>query len=62
MANNQDPDPVSGLNILDHISESLQTIFCVKNPDPGYGIRIFFDPGSGIRQPGWKKIRIWDLG
>jgi hypothetical protein len=33
---NQDPDPGSGMNISDHISESLDTIFWFK-------ILIFFD-------------------
>ncbi len=44
------------IRIPDHISESLETIFCVK-------ILKFFDadPGSGtekirIRYPGWKKF------
>jgi hypothetical protein len=32
------------MNILDHISESLETIFCVK-------ILKFFDA-----DPGWKKL------
>jgi hypothetical protein len=27
---NQDPDPGFGMNILDHISKSLETIFWVK--------------------------------
>ncbi len=49
---NQDPDTGSGsgMNIPDHISESLEAIFWVKihkffdaDPDPE-----FFDPGSGI--------------
>jgi hypothetical protein len=42
------------MNILDHISETLQTLFWVKilefcgaDPDPGSG--NIFDPGSGIR-------------
>jgi hypothetical protein len=52
----------SVMNILDHFSESLETIFGVKilifdaDPDPGSG--NLFDPGSGIRM---KKIRIRDL-
>ncbi len=42
----------SGMNILDHTSESLETIFWVKilkffNADPGSGNLL--DPGSGIR-------------
>jgi hypothetical protein len=44
----------SGMNIPDHISESLETIFCVKilkffdaDADPGSG--NLFDPGSRIR-------------
>jgi hypothetical protein len=56
------------MNILDYISESLETNFWVKilkffdaDPeifltlDPGSG--NLFDPGSGIG-----KIRIWDPG
>ncbi len=53
-AQNQYPDPGSraGMNNLDHISESLETIFWVK-------ILKFFgaDPGSGM-----EKIRNRDLG
>ncbi len=43
MGKNQDPDPGSGMNNPDHISESLETIFWVK-------ILKFFDgdPGSGM--------------
>jgi hypothetical protein len=44
----------SGMNILDHISESLETIFWVKprkffdaEADPGSG--SLFDPGFGVR-------------
>jgi hypothetical protein len=46
----------SGMNILDHISESLETIILAKilqffdpdaDPNPGYGNLL--DPGSGIR-------------
>jgi hypothetical protein len=48
----------SGMNIPDHISESLETIFWFK-------ILKFFDadPESGIfltLDPGWKKILIRD--
>jgi hypothetical protein len=47
----------SGMFIPDHISESLETIFWVKNtpipidadPDPGSGIFLTLDPG-------WKKF------
>jgi hypothetical protein len=54
----------SGMNNPDHISGSLETIFCVK-------ILKFFDadPGSGNRggknsDTGWKKFgsRVWDPG
>jgi hypothetical protein len=60
----KDLDPGSGMNIPDHISESLETIFRIKilkffdadvDPEPGSGYLfdpgsgIFFDPGSGIR-------------
>jgi hypothetical protein len=46
------PDPGSGMNNPDHMSESLETIFWVK-------ILKFFDadPGSGM-----EKIQIRDLG
>jgi hypothetical protein len=44
---NQDPGFGSGINIPDHISESLETIFGLKivkffdvDPDPGSGINI----------------------
>jgi hypothetical protein len=57
---NPDPDPESGINIPDHISESLATIFLVKileffdaDPDPRSGNLL--DLGSGI-----EKIRIRD--
>ncbi len=57
---NQDPDPgsVSGMNIPDHISESLETIFGLRI------LKFFADPGSGIfltLDPEWK-IRIRDPG
>jgi hypothetical protein len=54
----------SGINILEHISDSLKTIFRVKilefldadaDPDPGFG--NLFEPGSGM-----EKIRIRDTG
>ncbi len=51
-----------GMNNPDHISESLETIFCVKileflDVDPGSGIGKHSDLGSGmeklwIRDPG----------
>jgi hypothetical protein len=45
----------SGMNNLDHISESLKTIFWVKklkffDVDPGWKSRIH-DPGSGRNIP-----------
>jgi hypothetical protein len=47
----------SGMNILDHISESFETIIWVKilkffdaDPDPGY--RNLFDSGSGMEKFG----------
>ncbi len=49
MGKNRDPDP--GRTTLDHISESLETIFLVKFCDA--------DLGSEIRDA---KIRIPDLG
>ncbi len=48
----------SGVNNPDHISESLETIFLVKNTQTlwcGSGIWNIFDPGSGM-----EKIRIRD--
>jgi hypothetical protein len=55
---NQDPDPESGMNIPDHISESFETIFWVKvlkffdaDADPG----IFLTLNS---ESGPEKIRI----
>jgi hypothetical protein len=42
----------SRMNIPDHIFDSLETIVWVKNLDPEY-----FDPGSRIWDPGWKKLR-----
>jgi hypothetical protein len=46
------------MNIPDHISESLETIFGLKilkffDADPGFGIFLTLDPGSGM-----VKIRI----
>ncbi len=50
---NHDPDLGSGMNIPDHISESLETIFGLKilkffdvDPDPGSG--VFLTPASGM--------------
>jgi hypothetical protein len=60
MGKKQDPDPESGMNIPDHISESLETIFWFKvlqffdaDPDLGSGIFLTLDTrwekfGSGI--------------
>ncbi len=60
MGKNEDPQPGSGsgMNIPDHISESLETIFGVKilkffDADPDLGSGNLFDPewkklGSGI--------------
>jgi hypothetical protein len=50
--------PGSGMNILDHISESLETIFWFKiiklfDADPDPGSENLVDPGSGM-----EKIRI----
>ncbi len=42
------------MNNPDDISESLETIFCVKIK--------FFNPSMRIRDPGWEKILIWDPG
>jgi hypothetical protein len=43
------------MNIPDHISKSLETIFCVKilkffDADPGFGIFLTLDPGSGMEK------------
>jgi hypothetical protein len=47
---NQDLDLGSGMNIPDHFSESLKTIFWVKNTEIlSSGSEIFF-----TRAPGWK--------
>ncbi len=64
MGKNQDPDSGSGsgMNILDRISESLETNFLFKilqffdtDTDPDPGIFFTLDPGSGM-----EKIRIRD--
>jgi hypothetical protein len=52
----------SSMNILDHISESLETIFWVKilkffDADADPGSENLIDPGSGM-----EKIRIWYPG
>jgi hypothetical protein len=56
----------SGMNILDHISESLETIFWIKilkffdadaDPDQGSWNLLVFDPESGFPDG---KIRIRD--
>ncbi len=52
------------MNLLDHISESLETIlvlkilkFFVADLDPGYGVFLTLLSGFGIREG---EIRIWD--
>jgi hypothetical protein len=59
---NQDPNPGSVMNIPDHISVSLETIFGLKilqffdadaDPDPGSGIFLILDPGWKHSDPGW---------
>ncbi len=64
MGKNQDPGSGSGMNILDHISQSLEIIFWIKLlkflermriRDPG--IFMTLDPGSEM-----EKIRIWEPG
>jgi hypothetical protein len=47
----------SVMNIPDHISERLETIFWVRilqffdaDPDPGSGIFLTLDPGSGMEK------------
>jgi hypothetical protein len=47
----------SGMNISDHISESLKTIFGLKilkffDADPGFGIFLTLDPGWKNSDPG----------
>jgi hypothetical protein len=54
---NPDPGSGSGMNNLDHISESLETIFWVKI------FKLFdVDPGSGIEKfgSGMEKIWMWN--
>ncbi len=53
----------SGMNIPDNFSESLETVFRVKNTQIlgcGSGIRNLFDPGSGMEKFG-SEINIPDL-
>ncbi len=47
------------MNILDHIFESLETIFCIKifkffyaDPDAGSGIFLTLDPGCRMEKVG----------
>jgi len=61
---NLDPEPGYGLNILDHSAESLETVFELKiliffdvDPDPGSGIFLTLNQGSGIPDG---KIKIQD--
>jgi hypothetical protein len=54
MGKNQDPDPGSGMNIPDHISESLELIFWIK-------ILKFFDAYVDS-ESGMEKIRIRETG
>jgi hypothetical protein len=56
MGKNQDPDPGSGsgMNIPDHISESLETIFALNYLNSLTQMRIR-DPGIFLTlDPGWK--------
>ncbi len=58
MGKNQDPDPESGMNIPDHISDSLETIFWIRNTkffDPDLGSGNLFDLNTG-----WRNYRIRD--
>jgi hypothetical protein len=54
MGKNQDPDPGTGMNIPDHFSGSLETIFWAK-------ILKFFnaDPESGIFLTKIRDGKIW---
>jgi hypothetical protein len=59
MGKSQDQDPGSRMNIPDHISESLETVFGVKytyifyaDPAPGSGIFLTLDPGWKNSDPG----------
>jgi hypothetical protein len=50
-------DSLSEMNVLNHISESLESIFGLKilkffDADPGSGILLTLDPGSGIEREG----------
>ncbi len=65
MGKNQDPEPGSGsgMNIPDHILESLETIFLgltiLKFFDADPDMHGIWDPESflpWIRDPGWKKF------
>jgi hypothetical protein len=51
MGRNQDPDPGSGMNNPDHISESLKNYFGLKCLNSLMWIR---DPKNS--DPGWKKF------
>ncbi len=64
MEKNLDPDPGSMLNILDHFRLPRVTVFELKilkffdvDPDPGSGIFLTLNQGSGIPDG---KIRIQD--
>jgi hypothetical protein len=48
------------MNIPNHISESIQTIFLLKILDADPEIRNLFDPGSGILD-GKIRIRVLNI-
>jgi hypothetical protein len=59
MNKNQDPDPGSGINNPDHISESLETTVWVKNTKNSLlWIFLTLDPGSGTGVEKFKPVII----
>ncbi len=49
----KNPDPGSGMNILDNFSVSFEIIkFFDADPDPGSGIFLTLDPGWKNSDPG----------
>jgi hypothetical protein len=54
----RNPDLGSGLNIPDHLSESLKAVVWVKNTLMRIRIQDLFDPGSGTRM---EKSRIRNI-
>jgi hypothetical protein len=55
MGKNQNQYPGSGMNIPDHIFEGLESILFLTilkffDPDPGSGMFLTLDPGSGMEK------------